>query len=106
MGKNKLPQPFRQNQVFVVRSSAAEYLTFVAAGGQSETSVEMRYEDKNCCGRMKIDQAVNTRSAATISRDARARDATSSIFKDLRAAGSISNLVGRWGMVLYGVKLA
>jgi len=31
----------------IVRSSAAEYLTFVAAGGQSETSVEMRYEDEN-----------------------------------------------------------
>ncbi len=31
----------------LVRSSAAEYLTFVAAGGDSETSVEMRYEDEN-----------------------------------------------------------
>ena len=30
-----------------VRSSAAEYLTFVAAGGDSEASVEMRYEDEN-----------------------------------------------------------
>lgn len=30
-----------------VRSSAAEYLTFVAAGGESETSIEMRYEDEN-----------------------------------------------------------
>jgi len=31
----------------LIRSSAAEYLTFVAAGGNSETSVEMRYEDEN-----------------------------------------------------------
>jgi hypothetical protein len=31
----------------IVRSSAAEYLTFVAATGQPETSVEMRYEDEN-----------------------------------------------------------
>ncbi|HFD86830.1 MAG TPA: cell filamentation protein Fic [Gammaproteobacteria bacterium] len=30
-----------------VLSSAAEYLTFVAAGGKSETSIEMRYEDEN-----------------------------------------------------------
>ncbi len=30
-----------------IRSSAAEYLTFVSAGGDSETSVEMRYEDEN-----------------------------------------------------------
>ena len=35
---------------------------------------------------------------SVISRDARARDATSCIFNDLQAAGSISNLVGRWGM--------
>jgi len=31
----------------MVRSSAAEYLTFVAAGGTSEIRVEMRYEDEN-----------------------------------------------------------
>jgi hypothetical protein len=34
-------------EVSIVRSSAAEYLTFVAAGGDRETSVEMRYEDEN-----------------------------------------------------------
>ncbi|MDT8429076.1 MAG: RhuM family protein [Pseudomonadales bacterium] len=33
--------------VSIIRSSAAEYLTFVAATGDSETSVEMRYEDEN-----------------------------------------------------------
>jgi len=37
----------KKHEVSFVRSSAAEYLTFVAAGGQSETSVEMRYEDEN-----------------------------------------------------------
>jgi hypothetical protein len=31
----------------LIRSSAAEYLTFVAATGSAETSVEMRYEDEN-----------------------------------------------------------
>ncbi len=36
-----------KKEVSLVRSSAAEYLTFVAAGGSSETSVEMRYEDEN-----------------------------------------------------------
>ncbi|MGV8083141.1 MAG: virulence RhuM family protein [Coriobacteriia bacterium] len=35
------------NEVSIVRSSAAEYLTFVAATGDHETSVEMRYEDEN-----------------------------------------------------------
>lgn len=34
-------------QSSIIRSSAAEYLTFVASGGYSETSVEMRYEDEN-----------------------------------------------------------
>ena len=34
-------------EVSIVRSSAAEHLTFVAASGERETSVEMRYEDEN-----------------------------------------------------------
>ena len=37
----------KPTQISIVRSSAAEYLTFVAACGSSETSVEMRYEDEN-----------------------------------------------------------
>jgi hypothetical protein len=34
-------------EVSIIRSSAAEYLTFFAASGDKETSVEMRYEDEN-----------------------------------------------------------
>ncbi len=45
MKNNKRKSP--KKEVSIVRSSAAEYLTFVAAGGGSETSVEMRYEDEN-----------------------------------------------------------
>ena len=30
-----------------IRSSAAEYLTFVAASGDDKNSVEVRYEDEN-----------------------------------------------------------
>lgn len=37
----------KQSQANIIRSSAAEYLTFVAATGDSEISVEMRYEDEN-----------------------------------------------------------
>ena len=40
-------RPKKKAEVSLVRSSAAEYLTFVAAGGESEASVEMRYEDEN-----------------------------------------------------------
>ncbi len=36
----------REEQVSI-RSSAAEYLTFVASTGDSDASVEMRYEDEN-----------------------------------------------------------
>jgi len=67
MGKNKLPQPSKQNQVSVVRSSAAEYLTFVAAGGQSETSVEMRYEDENIWLTQKMMSTVYDVSVPAIS---------------------------------------
>ena len=37
----------KKRETSLVRSSAAEYLTFVAATGQHATSVEMRYEDEN-----------------------------------------------------------
>ena len=40
MPKSPLPKP-------TIRSSAAEYLTFIAAVGETESSVEMRYEDEN-----------------------------------------------------------
>jgi hypothetical protein len=36
-----------KKEVSIVRSSAAEYLTFVAATGDSADSIEMRYEDEN-----------------------------------------------------------
>ena len=47
MSKCKNPKISGENELSLVRSSAAEYLTFVAAGGGSEASVEMRYEDEN-----------------------------------------------------------
>ena len=47
MSKRKLPQIHKKNEVSLVRSSAAEYLTFVAATGNAQNSVEMRYEDEN-----------------------------------------------------------
>ena len=45
--KAKEIQKPHKKETAMVRSSAAEYLTFVAAGGGSEASVEMRYEDEN-----------------------------------------------------------
>jgi hypothetical protein len=54
MSKNKQPQSSKKNVVSIVRSSAAEYLTFVAACGHSEASVEMRYEDENIWLTQKI----------------------------------------------------
>ena len=43
---NEVRRP-QKKETAIVRSSAAEYLTFIAAGGGSESSVEMRYEDEN-----------------------------------------------------------
>lgn len=37
----------KKDEVSIVRSSAAEYLTFVAATGDDKDSIEMRYEDEN-----------------------------------------------------------
>jgi len=50
MSKDKLTPGGRSKKktaVSLVHSSAAEYLSFVAAGGDSLASVEMRYEDEN-----------------------------------------------------------
>jgi len=47
MSKSKNSKGHGKKELSLVRSSAAEYLTFVAAGGGSEASVEMRYEDEN-----------------------------------------------------------
>lgn len=46
MKKKKIENP-KKNERALIHSSAAEYLTFVASGGSSEASVEMRYEDEN-----------------------------------------------------------
>lgn len=43
----KSPQIAKKSEVSLVRSSAAEYLTFVAATGNAQSSVDMRYEDEN-----------------------------------------------------------
>ena len=37
----------KKKKELAIRSSAAEYLTFVASTGESDTSFEMRYEDEN-----------------------------------------------------------
>lgn len=37
----------KKRETSIVRSSAAEYLTFVASNGDDQNSVEMRYEDEN-----------------------------------------------------------
>lgn len=36
-----------RREISIVRSSAAEYLTFIASTGADEKSIEMRYEDEN-----------------------------------------------------------
>jgi hypothetical protein len=47
MIKEKKNTDSNRNEKPNIRSSAAEYLSFVAAGGGSEEAVEMRYEDEN-----------------------------------------------------------
>lgn len=51
----------------LIRSSAAEYLTFVASTGESDTSFEMRYEDENIWLTQKMMAALYDVSKQTIS---------------------------------------
>ena len=46
-GRTPLNRKRQPPEVSIVRSSAAEYLTFVAATGSQQQAVEMRYEDEN-----------------------------------------------------------
>ncbi|MDD6232170.1 MAG: virulence RhuM family protein [Frisingicoccus sp.] len=55
-----------KNQI-TIRSSAAEYLTFVASTGDSDESVEMRYEDENIWLTQKMMATLYDVSVAAIS---------------------------------------
>ena len=50
-----------------IRSSAAEYLTYVASVGDREDSIEMRYEDDNIWLTQKMMAALYDVSVAAIS---------------------------------------
>ena len=62
----KKTDDLKRNDLALVRSSAAEYLTFVASGGSSETAVEMRYEDENVWLTQKLMSALYDVSVAAI----------------------------------------
>lgn len=57
--------PKDKNQI-TIRSSAAEYLTFVASTGDSDESVEMRYEDENIWLTQKMMAVLYDVSVSTI----------------------------------------
>jgi len=57
----------RKKQEMALRSSAAEYLTFVASTGDSDKSFEMRYEDENIWLTQKMMAALYDVSKQTIS---------------------------------------
>ena len=60
MGKKK-------NEI-TIRSSAAEYLTFVASTGDSAESIEMRYEDENIWLTQKMMATLYDVSLSTINK--------------------------------------
>jgi hypothetical protein len=56
-----------KHEVSMVRSSAAEYLAFVASTGDDKDSMEMRYEDENIWLTQKMMAALYAVSKQTIS---------------------------------------
>lgn len=56
----------QKKETALIRSSAAEYLTFIAAGGDAESSVEMRYEDENIWLTQKMMATLYTVSVSAI----------------------------------------
>ena len=57
----------KKDSEITIRSSAAEYLTFVAATGDTESSYEMRYENENIWLTQKMMSALYDVSVAAIS---------------------------------------
>ena len=57
----------KKKKELAIRSSAAEYLTFVASTGESDTSFEMRYEDENIWLTQKMMAALYDVTKQTIS---------------------------------------
>jgi hypothetical protein len=58
--------PKKSKVEMAIRSSAAEYLTFVASTGESDASFEMRYEDENIWLTQKMMAALYDVSVAAI----------------------------------------
>lgn len=57
----------KKKKEITIRSSAAEYLTYVASVGAEDTSVEMRYEDENIWLTQKMMAALYDVSVSTVS---------------------------------------
>lgn len=55
-----------KNKKITIRSSAAEYLTYVAAVGDNPESIEMRYEDENIWLTQKLLSTLYNVNLATI----------------------------------------
>ena len=59
-------EQYKNNHEIEIRSSAAEYLTFIAATGDDEDSIEIRYEDENIWLTQKMMAMLYDVSVATI----------------------------------------
>ena len=59
-------EEYKNNHEIEIRSSAAEYLTFIAATGDEEDSIEIRYEDENIWLTQKMMATLYDVSVATI----------------------------------------
>ena len=64
MDKNK--DENQEKKELQIRSSAAEYLTFIAANGDDHEAIEIRYEDENIWLTQKMMAALYDVSVATI----------------------------------------
>ena len=59
-------EQYKNNHEIEISSSAAEYLTFIAANGDDEDSIEIRYEDENIWLTQKMMATLYDVSVATI----------------------------------------
>ncbi len=82
MRKSSKSNSSNKKNISITRSSAAEYLTFIAATGDSEASVEMRYEDENIWLTQKMMATLYHVDVRTISEHLKKIFADNEVLKD------------------------
>ena len=97
----------KKKDEITIRSSAAEYLTYVASVGDQQDSIEMRYEDENIWLTQKMMATLYDVGLPTINEHIKKiyadseleENATIRNFRIVQTEGSCQTFIGRKGLI-------